>query len=223
MNTSDRFAFLRGRGVVALNLLLLVQAAGFYAFSRRELAPPVAPLTSVPSQIGEWRFAEDFRLDAEIQRILHPDDYIIRTYSAPTGASLSLLVAYFRTQTTGQGPHSPQNCLPGQGWAIQKREVASIQVPATGESILVNRYSVFKDNDRSVVLYWYHGPSRVIANEYRARLQLVLDSLRYRRSDTALVRITVPVIGDDEAAAERRAVSFAQALHPLLRRHIPLI
>ena len=40
-------------------------------------------------------------------------------------------------------------------------------------------------------------PQRVIASEYAAKFWLVADAIRYHRSDTALVKIVVPVRNDN--------------------------
>ena len=51
---------------------------------------------------------------------------------------------------------------------------------------------------------------------------MVADSIRYSRSDAALVRIVVPIQhGEDRGAAHQRAVAFAQRLIPMLPAYIP--
>jgi len=72
-----------------------------------------------------------------------------------------------------------------------------------------------------VVLYWYQARDRVIASEYRAKLYLVADAIRYNRTDTALVRVVVPVSGNDSAGATKTAEEFVQAFFTALRRHLP--
>jgi EpsI family protein len=71
-------------------------------------------------------------------------------------------------------------------------------------------------------LYWYQSHSRVIASEYSAKFWLVADALRYNRSDTALVRISVPVGRDGGDAATGLAARFAQAVFPELLKQMPL-
>ena len=44
-----------------------------------------------------------------------------------------------------------------------------------------------------MVLYWYQGAHRAVASEYLSKVYLMWDSLRYHRSDEALVRVIVPV------------------------------
>jgi len=72
-----------------------------------------------------------------------------------------------------------------------------------------------------VVLYWYQSRNRVVASEYRAKIYLVTDAIRYNRTDTALVRVIVPVAGNDSAAATTTAEEFVQAFFMTLRRHLP--
>ncbi len=68
-----------------------------------------------------------------------------------------------------------------------------------------------------MVLYWYQTPRRAIAGEWAAKLWLVADALRDRRTDTALVRVVAwPGEGGD-AAATAVAMGFARDLYPLLR------
>jgi len=83
----------------------------------------------------------------------------------------------------------------------------------------VNRYVVQKGPDRQLVLYWYQGRGRTIANEYVNRFYMVTDAVWRGRSDASLVRVNVPVQSAIDVA-EGRAVDLAQRLHPLLERHL---
>lgn len=200
-----------------------MQAVGFYLFSRREEAPLVAPLESFPYFLGSWATFQENVMDEWTLGVLRPDDYLIRAYrQGSTDAAASLFVAYFRTQRSGHAPHTPKNCLPGNGWTANKSGVISISMPPGDTPFDANRIVVARGDDRSVVLYWYQTPTRVVANEYYAKVQLVLDSVRYNRSDTALVRIVVPIV-DEEERAERTALEFARLAHAAVRTHIPII
>ena len=154
----------------------------------------------------------------EVAAVLKADDTVSRDYfDAAQGASANLFIAYFGFQQQARAPHSPQHCMPGAGWLPVSLTRVSVPVPQ-GAPIRVNRYILAKANDQVVVYYWYESNRRVIASEYMAKLYLVLDSIRYRRSDTSLVRITVPVANGgsvDQAAAE--GVHFVQAAYGPVR------
>ncbi|MBK5292663.1 MAG: EpsI family protein [Acidobacteriia bacterium] len=220
-NKSSMFGFLNTRPTQVLTLLLLAQAGVFYGRARTTEDTPLArPLAEFPVQIGTWARVQEGVVEKEVQDVLQADDLLSRTYAAPgypRGASL--FVAYFRSQRTGKAPHSPKNCLPGSGWTASNADM--LLVPIAGQQpIEVNRYLVSKGDYKSLVLYWYQSPGRVVASEYWAKFYLVLDSIRYNRSDTALVRVVVPA-SEDEQSAEKSAVDFVQAIYPNLAPFIP--
>src|ERR1035441_3394337 len=88
----------------------------------------------------------------------------------------------------GVTPHSPKMCLPANGWAEESSRIVSVKVPGEPAPIPVNRYIVEKDGQRKLVLYWFQNWRRATADEYLSKVYLIYDSIRYRRSDEALIR-----------------------------------
>jgi EpsI family protein len=185
--------------------------------------PDARPLTSLVQQIGEWGLVSESKPEQEIQDLLKADDALTRVYkSQSTGKEVSMFVAFFRTQRAGVQPHSPKVCLPGSGWTPEQDTYVDISIPGRADPISVNRYIVSRGELRSVVLYWYQTPHRVVANEFAAKFYLVWDSLRFKRSDTSLVRVIAPVGEGTVEEAQARAVSFIQASFGPVREHLPL-
>jgi EpsI family protein len=115
--------------------------------------------------------------------------------------------------------HSPKNCLPGAGW--QPIHSSRISLPLRpGALDEVNLYIVENEHQRFVVLYWYQSHGRIIASEYLAKFYTIRDAMLLHRTDSALVRITVPVEGD-EASATQSAIAFATLIAPKLDVVIP--
>lgn len=219
-NTS--MGFLRNRHALVLSLALVAQALVFYVFSRAENVPTPRPLTETPAQFDNWRVASEGVIEQEVRDVLRADDIVSRVYAqSGSGRAASLFVAYFKSQRTGQAPHSPKNCLPGSGWMPSTSEAMWIPIAGRAAPIQVNRYIVSRGDDKSVVIYWYQTRDRVIASEFEAKYYLVIDSIRYHRSDTALVRVVTPVRNNDEAGATKAAVEFVQAFFTPLRQFLP--
>jgi EpsI family protein len=213
---------LSGRQPKVLTVVLLAQAIVFYKLNRAEAVPIARPLSAFPAHVGQWILHRDGLADKEIIEALRADDLMNRTYTKPaTGESANLFVAYFKSQRAGQAPHSPKNCLPGAGWAPSVSDVMALAVPGRAEPIKVNRYVVSRGEQTSVVLYWYQSRGRVIASEYRAKVFVVIDSVRHNRTDTALVRIVVPVGKGGEAAASGTAIEFAKTFFATLSSQLP--
>lgn len=202
-------------------MVLLAQAAVFYGFSRAETVTPHHPLALFALNNPNWHLSEELQLDKETLEVLKADDILSRVYTSESGQIATLFVAYFETQRTGKTPHSPKNCLPGSGWTPSKSGTVTISIPGLARPIEVNQYIVSRGQNQSVVLYWYQDRSRVIASEYAAKFYTVADSIRYNRSDTALVRVVVGVEDGNTQAAERTAVEFVKAFFTPLRNYLP--
>jgi EpsI family protein len=215
--------FLKSKPAIALTAVLLAQGTLYYATaSRSELASPVAPLQNFPAAFGSWRLYQDVPVEKEVEDVLKADDTLNRVYvDSSRGAQAILFIAYFKTQRASAAPHSPKNCLPGSGWEpVETPGALPIAVAGRQAPIVVNRYVVARGDAKSVVLYWYQSHSRIIASEYAAKLWLIADSIRYRRSDTALIKVVVPTAGDSESAVHT-ATEFVQAAFPLLAAQFP--
>jgi EpsI family protein len=189
--------------------------------------PTSQPLDQMPQTIGQWT-ATDIPLDPETLQVLGKGFFLNRDYapifasaSAVDGAPVGLFIGYFPTQRTGQSIHSPQHCLPGAGWVFESSGVTEIDTP--GENpIQVGEYLISNGSQKQEVLYWYRSHGRSIANDYKAKLYTLADSIRYSRTDAALVRIVTPVRpGESRDSAHQRAVAFATQLNPLLPAFIP--
>jgi EpsI family protein len=191
--------------------------------------PPSRPLSELPSTIGT-RAATDIPLDAEVLEVLGSGDFLNRIYVPPSSTvnahpsdstPISLFIGYFPTQRTGQSIHSPQHCLPGAGWTFLSSGLADFS-DATGKNYTVGDYLITDGRSTQEVLYWYQMQGRSIANDYKAKLYTLADSIRYGRTDAALVRIITPVNpGEDRLVARNRAIAFAQHIAPLLPTYVP--
>src|SRR5438270_5345627 len=168
-----------------------------------EARVPRRALAEFPAEVGGWRQAgPDARFDAATEAVLRADDYVSRDYAAGDGRAASLYVGYYSTQRTGATYHSPLNCLPGSGWELKEPSTVEIK-PADGSPAFeANSYLVQHGSDRQLMIYWYQGRGRAVANEYRDKVYTVLDSIRLRRSDGAMVRLLVPIHGSEGEALE---------------------
>ena len=177
-------------------------------------------LKDFPQTIGTWqKTGIDQTLDTETLKVLRASDYLLRDFRKPDGQVASLYVGYYATQRTGATYHSPLNCLPGSGWTLSEPGKATIALP-DGTSFVANKYVIESGDYRYLMIYWYQGRGRNVASEYWGKIYTVLDSVRLRRSDGAMVRVTVP-IGDSEAKAQQTAIEFASAASAALPQFVP--
>ena len=204
-----------------LTLFLIVQGAILYSSQRSEVIPPNQPLADLPHSLGDWQFAVEGVVDQDSRDVLKADDLLLREYRQPASRqAATLFVAAFRSQRNGKTPHSPKNCLPGAGWTPLVQDLYQVDVGADAP-ITVNRYVVQHAEQRQLVLYWYQSRDRVVANEYTAKYYVMVDAMKLNRTDTALVRVVVPIVDGDEQTATRTAADFVKSFFQPLHQYLP--
>ena len=212
------FAFLHTRPAMAVTTLLAAEIVLFYALPTKEHIPSPPPLEVLATNLGPWTMAREYPLAPDAEALLKADDTLTRDYRGP--AKVELFVAFFKSQRAGVTPHSPKMCLPANGWAEESSRIISVSVPGESAPIPVNRYIVEKDGQRKLVLYWFQNWRRATADEYLSKVYLIYDSLRYRRSDEALIRVVTSFHGEADAAAEQHAIQFLQDIYRPLKQQI---
>ena len=177
-------------------------------------------LKDFPAQIGSWRqVGADVRFDDETERVLRADDYLSRNFVSGARTA-SLYVGYYATQRNGATYHSPLNCLPGSGWVMSDAARIMITPVNGGASFEANRFVIANGRDRALMIYWYQGRGRAVASEYWGEIYTVLDSVRRRRSDCAMVRIMVPM-GNSQEETQRTAIEIAAQAASQLTEFVP--
>jgi EpsI family protein len=196
----------------------MLVGAGAVAERPAEIAIARAHLAALPLDLDDWRGRDAEPLADDVVSQLGVDEYINRIYVRSGAVPIGLYIGYYGSQRQGDTIHSPQNCLPGAGW--QPIESGYRSVSSAAGTFRVNRYVIQKGIDRQVVLYWYQGRGRVVANEYVNKALLMWDAARLNRTNGGLVRVITPVTGtagDATASASR----FAAVLLRHLTGYLP--
>lgn len=211
-------------------IVLVMSFSAFVLHVRGDVdrIPYSHPLSELPTTL-DGRTSTEIPLNQETLDILGKGDFLYRMYQAAPDAPknqdarapISLFIGYFPTQRTGQSIHSPQNCLPGAGWSFLSSGKAQF-TDRTGKTYSVGDYLITDGKSSQQVLYWYQMHGRSIANDYKAKIYTLADSIEYGRTDAALVRIITAVEpGEAREQARDRAIEFARQITPLLPAYVP--
>ena len=159
-------------------------------------------LRDFPKEIGAWQqTGGDEQFNKETLAVLRASDYLLRNYRGKDGRTVNFYVGYYASQRDGATYHSPLNCLPGSGWVMSEPGHLTITPPGR-PAFVANKYVIQNGDHKELLVYWYQGRGRAVASEYWGKVYTVLDSVRMRRSDGAMVRITTTVNGSEPAALE---------------------
>ena len=190
-----------------LGLILAMLFTSPLISGRVENAPERSHFVTFPAKIGDWQGRTSL-LEPQVEQRLALDDYILSDYVDSEERVVSLYVAYYQSQRTGESPHSPLVCIPGDGWSISTFERTSY-----GPDRPLNRAVIERNGSRQLVYYWYEERGRKIASEYWSKWYLLYDVLTKNRSDGALVRVITPILPDElERDADARLQLFIRNL-----------
>src|SRR3989440_4937332 len=204
-------------------LFIVLLAGGFVVNAWEYLGEaPVErkELKDFPRQIGTWeQSGGDEQFDSQTLAVLRSSDYLLRNYRGADGRVVNFYVGYYASQRDGATFHSPLNCLPGAGWVMN--EPGKITITPEGKApFIANRYLIQNGLHKELLVYWYQGRGRAVASEYWGKVYTVVDSVRKRRSDGAMVRIMTPVDGS-ELKALQAAVDLATRSSTFLPKFVP--
>lgn len=168
-------------------LLALVGLA--VALPRGEGAPRRgAPLDGLAREAGGW-----VAVEGAPEEILPSDpralEAVRRTY-ARGGQTLWLTVARYRARNDPQWRPSLTLIVPERGAISIRHELLRMTLDGVaGRTAPVHLLSLRRPDRRIWVFYWYQLGDQPIADEYRLRLQLFMDTLLFRRRELLFVRM----------------------------------
>ncbi len=145
-------------------------------------------------QIGSWKGGPHRPFEQNILDVLRVDEYLNRTYHNSEEDWISLYIGYFADQLLGKTIHSPRNCMPGSGWNFTQMKTVTIDIPGERPLVVHAVRAILVDGEeRMFTYYWYQSRGRFLTSEYWHKISMVLDAIRYNRTDGALVRVLAPL------------------------------
>ena len=209
------------RGILLVSLVIVIGGAASGYLRYAEAIPDNGPLFGeIPMEAAGF-YGEEHRFSDESYEILQADTSTLRLYTNDEGTAVWMFIGYFDSQKYGSQIHSPKHCLPGSGWKIAEIEPFDLNVGGLGAK-RVNRL-IIADRDRlNLMFYWYETRGGTIRNEFGLKWDLMMNSLRLRPTDAAIVRINLPLRGyHDIAAGTERALGFLNEYLPAIENSLP--
>jgi EpsI family protein len=205
---------------------LALQVYIYNYFAATEVHPSRHGFAEFPLKLGAWSCAGRDTMTDDILANLGVTDYLICdfTRNEPNG-QIGVYVGYHESQVRHEGGgsaggaiHPPKHCLPGSGWDIIANDSVTLDLPGMpAGGAEVNRLVIAKGDARQLVYYWYQERGRVIADDWMKIIWLFWDRARLQRTDGSLVRFTIPMTRDGDAAAEAAFLELA----PLVTERLP--
>ena len=203
---------------LALGGLLLAGGLAWMLWLKPPLRVDAAPLAALPETLEGWQ-GRDVPLEGTVESMLQADFNLQRVYVHPLGGPIWIYVGYYGTARGGRPEHTPPVCYKAHGYKIESERVVSLD-PARG--LRANEMTVAHEGRRELVLYWYRSHRRGgLLDELDLSLDKLASRLSSGRADGALIRTSIELQGDDDAASRSRLLAFSAALDQVVAAHWP--
>ena len=202
---------------IMLGTLLIAVITSSPILEREEKTIISKPFSAFPQVLGKWK-ANEKRLPASV---IDSSDYYNGNFISPEGKGINLYIAYYADQKLGAAPHSPELCIPGDGWKITSNSPVLLKNKKS-ETIEVNRLIITKGDHKIITYYWLKQGSKIFKEQYMARLDLILFAIKENRADAALIRM-VSEVGSNETMADTdaRMQEMATELLDVISDYVP--
>lgn len=169
------------------------------------------------SRVGPWTTGEVLGFDDRVIETLRLDDYTHRTFILGE-EEVWVYIGYYLTGSGIGDSHSPLVCYRGQGWQISQKEKMALDVG--GHRLRLMSMVAAKGGREELVLYWFQAFDRNAADTFRQKWQAMWSRAISGRSDSAFVRISVPVGEGGPGEARRVGLAFVEEFYPQFHDYV---
>lgn len=201
-------------------VVVLLAAAGglsLLLYYRQMLPVDRVEISSFPKELGEWH-GEDIVVDERTYEILETRNVLARNYKSSRGNVYFFIVF---SETNRKVSHPPEVCYTGGGTEVFEKGYYTLDTTAMKEPLLINKFIAQKGNAKELVFYWYKAGGIFTSNYLRQQMKIMLGQLGGKQMSGALVRVSVPIIDNNESKAIETLKEFSSLAIPLILKHLP--
>ncbi|MDX2039251.1 MAG: EpsI family protein [Isosphaeraceae bacterium] len=207
---------------LCLGILLcgVVAQAALEQAGRTERPVLLTSLENVPFQLGGWT-GRDEPIDPEIRERAQTDDCLNRVYESPDfpGTKLALWLNYSRTGTNLR--HSPEICLPSNGWTKQEADTQVVALGSPGDpDLAMTRLAYARGETVQQIGFLYYIFGEGTLENWVRRLPITSRSSHGRTTRGSSLTIEIFCPGDAESSAPALE-DFARKLVADLESRLP--
>jgi len=196
--------------------------AGFYVYAYKPVPVYLAkPLESFPNVIGQWH-GEDVK-DKDWPFKNHIADVKMkRIFRNSSNYNIGLYIAYYFSQNQEKEIISDRF-----NWLYNRAENQSVKLDS--DTILIQKGlprgltgQTYKDDKRSFY-FWYEIDRKILTGRYKTKLVTLLNSFIKRRSNGAMIVVTIDDNWHKNKEANEHAVEFIENAFPYIQEHLKTI
>ncbi len=204
---------------ILIGILLLVTVITYFLSSDAPAQQKTVYAKQLPIFINGWS-GEDIEVDDKTLAILETDDVLMRDYKKEGNPFIQLCIVY--ASNNRKVAHPPEICYTGSGWSLEEKipvvfSIKSDEYPEFSAIKLI----LEKGDQKQLVLYWYKCNSEYATNYYKQQINIVKSEIITGKSTSGLIRISTPIINNDEDDAMMRVQRFSLNMLSFIAKYLP--
>ena len=206
---------MRNNTLLALSGILMIAAALVVRHALEPLGAAKScqlPVGSFPLHVGKWTSGPNRPVSNDVRMTLPHAAIIERVYTRPDGQSLDLL---FVSSDVADEMHTPQVCLPAQGWEIER-----LQQFRLGEDRATDMV-VSHEGHNIELMYWFTAKTTreisILQRIQMLRAHLVGVSGEFVVSDVEGYSLLVRIIGTNTPDNHKALLEFVHQVQAPIR------
>jgi EpsI family protein len=173
----------------------------------------------LPIFINGWS-GEDIKVDDRTLEILETNDVLMRDYKKEGNPFIQLCIIY--ASNNRKVSHPPEVCYKGSGWSLEEKILVVFSIKSDEfPELRANKLILEKGDQKQLVLYWYKCNSDYATNYYKQQINVVKSEIITGKSTSGLIRISTPIVNNDEDVAMMRVQRFSLNMLPLITKYLP--
>ncbi len=201
-------------------IVVLLASGGIFSgflYYRQMLPVDKVDISVFPKELGEWK-SEDIYLDERTYDVLETRNVLARNYKSSRGNVYFFIVF---SETNRKVSHPPEVCYEGEGTEVSEKGSFALDMPELKEPLSINKFIAQKGNQKELVFYWYKAGDKFTSNYLKQQVRIMLGQLVGKRMSGALIRISVPLIDNNESKAFETFREFSSSAVPLILKSLP--
>lgn len=203
--------------MLSLATAICINFVSYDAFNESEAGERA--IGGIPQDIGIWK-GKDMPLEDLIYEILETKSIIHRQYKTENGSEIFLSIVYH--SKTKVNFHGPEQCLGGQGIALEK-SFNTVSFLSKNDAVELDLVQMIQNQygNKSLIYYFFKAGDFMGPSYIKLRLNLAMNSLINTTKSASLIRISTPL--PLTSSTEQSAVvmnSFLQDLYPYIVQYL---
>lgn len=191
------------RKIIILSLLFVCVAIFVSLFDHTSPTGCKTNLKTLNLPVSGW-LCKPIASSQAVLDTLETDVTVFAEYYQPGKDPVNLYIGYYDTLDKSKMSHAPQVCFTAQGWVMKKND--KVQILLGGEKKTVNRLLLEKNEEKTLVYYWYQAGEEIYADIFRMKVALLFRKIRQPKGfseGNAFVRVSTSATKDQRKAASR--------------------